>query len=98
MNFQIKNEFVQVKDKFKCLKVLNDIRFCELLLNQFDLTFEQLVWIFDEMINDIFWFYCILTLYTNDYTSFRKHDQMLIHDLMRRIENNVAWVSMSVQR
>ena len=53
INFQIKNEFVQVKNKFKRLKVLNDIRFCEFLLNQFDLTFEQLVLIFDEMIDDM---------------------------------------------
>ena len=54
INFQIKNEFVQVKNKLKRLRVLNDIRFCEFLLNQLDLIFEQLVLIFDKMIDDMF--------------------------------------------
>ena len=54
INFQIRNEFVQIKDKLKRLRILNDIRFCELLLNQLDLTFEQLVLIFDKMIDDMF--------------------------------------------
>ena len=91
MYFQFMNEFVQIMNRLENFSVSNYIRASELFLNQLNLILKQIVFRkIREMNDDVFYFYDIFAFDANDYTSLRKHDQMLIHSLQSLMRNNVA--------